>query len=99
MEGEAVNPVYYRNSASRTVAIKSLAEAENALSMHPWKRTAIYAKARYTVQEALAGYCTPKSAVAAFIALVEEQAVLLPRPEGRDLNAVDSLIHDFRPVD
>lgn len=98
MEGEAVNPVYYRRRVSRPVAIKSLAEAENALKMHSWKPTAIYAKALHTVQEALAGNCTPKSAVAAFIALVEEQAVLLPRPEGRDLKAVDSFIHDFRRV-
>lgn len=93
-----MNPVYYRSSASRTVAIQSLAEAENALRMHPWKQTAIYAKALYTVQEALAGNCTPKSAVAAFIALIEEQAILLPRPEGRDLKAVDCLIDDFRRV-
>lgn len=91
-----MNPVSYRNSASRPVVIESLAEAERALRMYPWKRTATFVKALYTVHEGQAGNCTPKSAVAAFLALIEEQAVLLPRPEGRDLKTVDALISDFR---
>jgi hypothetical protein len=91
-------PIYYRNSASKRAVVQSLADADKALRMHPWKKTAAYTKALRTVEEALAGNCTPKSALAAFVAVVEEQAVLLPRPEGRDLKAVDSLIHDFRRI-
>lgn len=94
-----MDTIYYRDRASRLVVIKSLAEAERVLRMHPWKRTAIYAKALHTVQGALAGNCTPKSAVAAFVTLINEQAVMVPRPNGRDLQAVDSLIHEFRRID
>ena len=91
-----MEPIHYRNSASRPVVIKSLAEAEKALKTHRWRRTETYKKALHTVQECLAGNCTPKCALAAFITLVKEQGDLAPRPAGKGLQGVDILISDFR---
>lgn len=74
-----MEPVYYRNSASRSVVIKSLAEAETALRTNRWKKTATYSKARHTVRQAIAGNYTPNSALAAFVALIKESFFLALR--------------------
>ena len=91
-----MEPVHYRNSDLQPVVIRSLADAEKALRLHRWRRTETYEKALHTVQECLAGHCTPKCALAAFITLVKEQGVLAPRPAGKGLQGVDTLISDFR---